>query len=956
LTARERKAALFLEGKFSCPLAGTDRYFGNLFKSIESIPLVQIESPSGYLLAESLVAGLQNRGCPIVWVSFTKLDADPATCLLSLLEAFQTISLEASDEILTLLPAFFHVERKWVHIYRAFAEEIAGNIRSPMILVLDRVEFLTTSPETLIALLHHFLPGLGKQIQVILVSQQKIPLRIDHNLLKITAENLYLPESFCMQQFDQAGVQLSTSCFRTFLSLIDGNAEALVGLCAIGKSLGGPYLENLVHHSRNTKELLDQAARSVLLDLPEADFTNVALLVSVGFSHAMLNEAITGRALPADFPLGEALQNGWVRPYSLWHAQLKRAIASQAASMYARLQSAAEYLCENGALLEGLDLFQEIRATATLAEYLEQYSPELLRYGQWQYLICMIEDLPPELFQAHPSLMYISGEFCLFTGKLDRAYQFFQQDIEYSVRLGDSAGACTGLLAIATLADYQGDLKAALASALRARDLANSSGLSWQLGWVEYQLGCLFLHRSRAQEARDCFTRAADLAVALGDSLMQNTIASIAPLAVDQQRIQQQRVQKHQAYQDIRRVERDQAGRIRVILDSRMVQPQNLASIPNWLEVPLILKLSRQEYLRNPPGEVSGYQKIIKKLQRFWRRIVGSQDIVPILKSWAGRNPSALRMTPPEVLAETDRPSFSESTHTVSESDPVFHAPISPNHVTDPSPEPLLPVTGSESKSVTITVYFLGAFRIGVDDLLLENVPGGLVGSLLKYLLYHRSRRIPREELIDVFWPDTDPELARNRLNVALSSVRQVFRDVLDLDVILYQQGMYTLNPQLDVWVDLNEFESQLDKAFDYDRRKQHGAAVNALEIAANLYQGDFLAGDPYDEWTVFTRERVRLAYLDALVQLAHQYFESSQYAACAAICQSILERDICREDVHCLLMRCYARQDQFHLGLRQYQTCVEALNRELDIDPAEATQALYHRLQRREHTQPGLA
>jgi DNA-binding SARP family transcriptional activator len=210
--------------------------------------------------------------------------------------------------------------------------------------------------------------------------------------------------------------------------------------------------------------------------------------------------------------------------------------------------------------------------------------------------------------------------------------------------------------------------------------------------------------------------------------------------------------------------------------------------------------------------------------------------------------------------------------------------------------------------------------------------------------------------LIDVFWPDTDPELARNRLNVALSSVRQVFRDVLDLDVILYQQGMYTLNPQLDVWVDLNEFESQLDKAFDYDRRKQHGAAVNALEIAANLYQGDFLAGDPYDEWTVFTRERVRLAYLDALVQLAHQYFESSQYAACAAICQSILERDICREDVHCLLMRCYARQDQFHLGLRQYQTCVEALNRELDIDPAEATQALYHRLQRREHTQPGLA
>jgi DNA-binding SARP family transcriptional activator len=230
------------------------------------------------------------------------------------------------------------------------------------------------------------------------------------------------------------------------------------------------------------------------------------------------------------------------------------------------------------------------------------------------------------------------------------------------------------------------------------------------------------------------------------------------------------------------------------------------------------------------------------------------------------------------------------------------------------------------------------------------------VGSLLKYLLYHRQRRIPREELIDLYWPEADPELARNRLNVAVSHVRQVFRNHIEGEVVVYQEGKYSLSSKLDFWTDLSEFERNLEEAWRDTQAGKPESAIRCLEVAANLYQGDFLADDRYEEWTIFTRERVRLAYLDALVQLAHHYFNSRQHAACAALCQSILERDPCREDIHCLLMRCYARQDQFHLGLRQYQTCVEVLDRELEIEPAEATQLLYRRLQRREHTRPGMA
>jgi DNA-binding SARP family transcriptional activator len=47
--------------------------------------------------------------------------------------------------------------------------------------------------------------------------------------------------------------------------------------------------------------------------------------------------------------------------------------------------------------------------------------------------------------------------------------------------------------------------------------------------------------------------------------------------------------------------------------------------------------------------------------------------------------------------------------------------------------------------------------------------------------------------------------------------------------------------------------------------------------------------------------------------------------------------------------MRCFSRQGQSRLALRQYQICVDALRQELDIDPEPATTQLAERIRRRE-------
>ncbi len=202
---------------------------------------------------------------------------------------------------------------------------------------------------------------------------------------------------------------------------------------------------------------------------------------------------------------------------------------------------------------------------------------------------------------------------------------------------------------------------------------------------------------------------------------------------------------------------------------------------------------------------------------------------------------------------------------------------------------------------------------------------------------------------MDVFWPQAGPEAARNSLNVTLHGLRQALKTVTEMPVILFEEGAYCLNPEFHIWTDVDEFDRHVQAGRRFEAKEQLVRAIAEYEAAMELYHGDFLSGDLYEEWPVLPRERLRVACHDTLDRLSRIYFSRQQYGACEAICQQILARDNCREDAHCLLMRCYSRQEQHHLALRQYQVCVDALRSELDVAPAPATVQLFERIRRRE-------
>ena len=142
---------------------------------------------------------------------------------------------------------------------------------------------------------------------------------------------------------------------------------------------------------------------------------------------------------------------------------------------------------------------------------------------------------------------------------------------------------------------------------------------------------------------------------------------------------------------------------------------------------------------------------------------------------------------------------------------------------------------------------------------------------------------------MDAFWPNSSHEAARNCLNVAVHGLRRALRAAVDVPVVVQVRGTYLLHPNIWLWLDVEEFEHHVARGRELEESDGDPTRATAeLDLAASLYQGDFLADHPYEEWSVLNRERLRLAYLDTLTRLSRHYLNMTNYATCAVLCRLI--------------------------------------------------------------------
>ena len=94
-------------------------------------------------------------------------------------------------------------------------------------------------------------------------------------------------------------------------------------------------------------------------------------------------------------------------------------------------------------------------------------------------------------------------------------------------------------------------------------------------------------------------------------------------------------------------------------------------------------------------------------------------------------------------------------------------------------------------------------------------------------------------------------------------------------------------------------------------------------------------------------RERLRELALEALARLLAHQRTSGATARALQTALRLLALDPLQESVHRTLMRLYGQFGRRDAALRQYQECVEVLQRELGVEPEPETKALYQEILR---------
>ena len=244
-----------------------------------------------------------------------------------------------------------------------------------------------------------------------------------------------------------------------------------------------------------------------------------------------------------------------------------------------------------------------------------------------------------------------------------------------------------------------------------------------------------------------------------------------------------------------------------------------------------------------------------------------------------------------------------------------------------------------------VTARLLGRFTIAIDGDVVDTQSSRRTRNILAYLVTNRRLPVPRDVLMEVFWPNADEGAARNSLHVTLTGARNALSARCPEPILQRTFDAYGIADSVEVWVDVEEFEHrcraglQAELAGDLDR------AVGCYELASQLYDGDFLADDPYADWAAPTRDTLQLLATDVQSRLVDLYAQRGDHAAALQLGRWLLASDPCNEGVHRRLMYCFARTGRGHLALAQYQRCSDALWHAFRVRPGPETRALYERM-----------
>ena len=209
--------------------------------------------------------------------------------------------------------------------------------------------------------------------------------------------------------------------------------------------------------------------------------------------------------------------------------------------------------------------------------------------------------------------------------------------------------------------------------------------------------------------------------------------------------------------------------------------------------------------------------------------------------------------------------------------------------------------------------------------------------TLVKLLDLAGGHRLHREALVAVLWPDRDWASATNNLHQALYVARRALAGTsgalcsLRDDVVLLSDGPTP-------WLDTDAFEAACHASHQTRNPEDYRAATE-------LYRGDLLPEDRFEDWSDGPREALRERHVSLLAEYADVVSERGKHSQAVDIASAVTAADPYHEGAHRTLMAALAASGRRYEALAVFDRLREALAAEYAADPEPATRRLYRNL-----------
>lgn len=247
-----------------------------------------------------------------------------------------------------------------------------------------------------------------------------------------------------------------------------------------------------------------------------------------------------------------------------------------------------------------------------------------------------------------------------------------------------------------------------------------------------------------------------------------------------------------------------------------------------------------------------------------------------------------------------------------------------------------------------IEVRFFGTFEISNNEskLSIDNERSKQPLLLLEYLLIHRDRDISSERLCSALWSDGNSDNPSGALKNLIYRLRGMLADIgrtSENEYILSRRGVYAWNDSIETVIDVEEF----DKLYTLAENEKFPIAERMANYskAIELYKGDFLNSESYEEWVVPICTYYRNIFFDCVQKICDFAMERGEYQQVDIVTSKAITIDPFEEKIQIMKMNALIMQGKYAQALAHYEYVTGLYYRELGVKPSDDIREMYKRI-----------